>query len=460
LGLRAQLIFGLALSLLVVAVSVGVITLWSTGHSRAAEQLSQATAHGKSVALLLASAPRGAEADRLVSSLVRLPLALRLDLYDRMMRRVAHAALPGEAEAWVELARRALRTQEQQTRLAPNSEWIDVATPLPRHVGGACLLRVPLAPSGATALPTSYWVLMAVDGLLLLLFVGFIITRYVATPVEALQAAAARVAAGDLEVRLDERGAQEFASLAASFNRMTKSLVEQQRSLVRAERLASVGQLAAGVAHEIGNPLQGIIGLSDVLLLGELEDKPREVVARVQSEAGRIHQIVGQLLEYSRPVEGKKEPVDVSASVEQALALVRPQQHFRGVVVDGVKLLERCPPVAASNTRLVQVLVNLLLNAAHALNGEGRVVFSWREEGQRVSLHIANDGPPISCELRERVFVPFFTTKSPGQGTGLGLSVSQSIVESYGGTLSLADDDEHVLFIITLWKWQADAEGS
>ncbi|MFH1132432.1 MAG: ATP-binding protein, partial [Pseudomonadota bacterium] len=239
-------------------------------------------------------------------------------------------------------------------------------------------------------------------------------------------------------------------SLAKSFNTMAISLrekmnrVEEQRwHLVRSEKMASVGRLATGVAHEVGNPLQSIMGFADLLLSEKgIDNKTsRDFIGRIQSEANRIHRIIRELLDYSRPVTDVVEAIHLKGVVEQSVQLMRPQQRFREVVLDCEGLTE-LPAVYSNSQRLVQVIVNLLLNAADAMNGKGRVelkgYYSDANPNQ-VELHVSNDGPPIPPEDRERIFDPFFTTKNPGQGTGLGLAICQSIMESINGSLFLAD---------------------
>ncbi|MCC6748617.1 MAG: HAMP domain-containing protein [Deltaproteobacteria bacterium] len=468
-GLRAQLLGGLAVILLVATLSVGAITGWATRQQALAARLEQARVLGRGLgaaaAPLLDAGPSGAAALRRWATALAPTPAIRSVLVLDRGRRVR--AVVGErlgAAGSDALVRRALLTEQEQVQELEGAEpVVEVVTPLLGARGAIGVLRlvVPLGAEGPSW-PTLFWILMAVDSAVLMLFVGLVLSRYVARPVERLQRAAERVARGDLEVRLEEKGAYELTSLAASFNSMTGALrgqlarlEEQRQHLIRSEKLASIGRLAAGVAHEVGNPLQSIVGFTELLLARrELPEEQRDALGRIQAEAQRIHEIVRELLDYSRPVEEAVERTSLGAVVEQALALVGPQQRFRQVTVERVGL-ENLPFAAASASRLVQVLVNLLLNAADALDGRGRVRLEARlVGGGSIELRVSNDGPPIPPADRGRIFDPFFTTKSPGQGTGLGLAVSQSIVESFGGRLVLADEpDGETTFVMSLLVW-------
>ena len=259
------------------------------------------------------------------------------------------------------------------------------------------------------------------------------------------------------EPRIAEEGPKEFAALASAFNQMTVSLANQREQIIRTEKLASVGQLAAGVAHEIGNPLAAILGYVDILRAdaagkGEMPTAERQdALDRVKAETQRIHRIIRELLEFSRPSHEEPVATDPLRVVESSQALLAPQARFRDVrvVTTGG---ETWPQVLVSPGRLVQVLVNLLLNAADAMAGKGTIVVACQDADGKAVLTIADEGPGVAAENRRKIFDPFFTTKPVGQGTGLGLSVSRSIVESFGGTLELAPAvaGQGAKFVLTL----------
>ncbi|MGZ3440813.1 MAG: sensor histidine kinase [Polyangia bacterium] len=323
------------------------------------------------------------------------------------------------------------------------------------RVAGAVRVRMPAEAEIARALRGARLLLVGItlfDGGLVLLF-GALFIRRVVGPIEALSAAARRAADGDVELPplAPPATRDEIAHLVDDFNRMTVSLRRQREQMVAQEKLVTVGRLAAGVAHEVGNPLAAVLGYVDLLLHDEPPDGPRrEALERIRKETDRIRGIVADLLDYSRPMQGSVEAVQLADVVELALSLVRPQPRFTDVEVARA-LPPSLPPVAASQSRLVQVLLNLLLNAADAMDGRGRVAIEARTDGDAVELRVSDSGRGVAAADRAQIFDPFFTTKEPGQGTGLGLSISRSIVEAYGGTLTLAEArDAGATFVLRL----------
>ena len=324
---------------------------------------------------------------------------------------------------------------------------------------GAVRVRMPGDAEVARALHDARLLLVGVtlfDGGLVLLF-GALFIRRVVEPIEALSGAARLVADGQLDLPPLPRppSRDELAHLVDDFNRMTLSLRRQREQMVAQEKLATVGRLAAGVAHEIGNPLAAVLGYVDLLLHDEPPDGARrDTLERIRKETDRIRVIVAELLDYSRPVTGAVEAVRVGEAVEVALSLVEPQSRWKDVTVTRA-LPAELPAVAAAQSRLVQVLLNLLLNAADAMDGRGTVAVRARSDGDAVAIEVADSGPGVAAGDRALIFDPFFTTKEPGKGTGLGLSISRSIVEAYGGTLTLAASDQGASFVVRLPIWRA-----
>jgi signal transduction histidine kinase len=280
------------------------------------------------------------------------------------------------------------------------------------------------------------------------------------------------VAAGRRDALAEPRGAREVVRAARAFNAMTQELaareadlssrVEQleratrelraaQNQLVRSEKLAMVGRLSAGIAHEVGNPLAAIVGLTDVLKEGGLEEgEVRDFADRIGREAQRIHRTVRELLDYARAApersaDGEAEEGEVGDAVAQVVRLLGPQKAMRGVSF-AQQVQEGIPRVRVATDRLVQVLLNLVLNAVDAARGgeggsERAVAVTIRAavENGRVVLEVEDDGPGIAPEVRAKVFEPFFTTKPAGAGTGLGLAICAVIVEQAGGLISALD---------------------
>jgi signal transduction histidine kinase len=221
----------------------------------------------------------------------------------------------------------------------------------------------------------------------------------------------------------------------------TRSLKETQERLVRSERLASVGRLAAGLAHEIGNPIAAIIGLQDLLLAGGLERaEERDFLERMRRETERINRILRDLLQFARPGDEdptrETEPGDVATAVSDTVALMSPQRVAKEVEITA-HIAPALPAVALSREQLVQVLLNLLLNAAEACAAGGCVSVHASRLDDRVRLVVTDTGPGVDPAIVSRLFEPFVTTKEVGKGTGLGLAVCRGLVEGAGGTIQL-----------------------
>jgi len=302
-----------------------------------------------------------------------------------------------------------------------------------------------------------------VIGIALLVFAYFVMTRLVVRPIEEVSHAAGRVAAGSRKLEVGSSSAREIDELSQSLREMTARLVEEeqalrakveelqtakqklesaQESIVRSERLASVGRLAAGVAHEIGNPIAAILGFEELLLAGDVsEDEQRDFLIRMRSETERVSRVLRDLLDFARPV-GRTEEAPGFADVREALttvgALLKPQKRMGSLTMEIDPQLA-VGPVAISSERLQQVLLNLLLNAADAARSTIRV--TAEQARGRVRVHVADDGPGIAPSVRSRLFEPFVTTKEIGEGTGLGLAVCRGLVEAAGGTLGLGETD-------------------
>jgi len=307
------------------------------------------------------------------------------------------------------------------------------------------------------------------------IFIGFgryLVTRLVTEPMELLVGATQAVASGEMARRAPPGATQEFERLAESVNLMTERLLDVQGALVRAEKLASVGRLAAGVAHEIGNPLAAIGNYME--LLGRRGAAP-ELVAAIERETLRIDTIVRSLLDYARPRDAHREPLDLGAVAQRAVELLRSQGLLRQVTV-ALERADGLPLMLGDSAALEQVFVNLLLNAVDAAGDGGRIAVAasatrlgLASDAERrsadpdvgaaaartvrrssrhleaaadgtvaVQVVVGDSGPGVPEELSERVFDPFFTTKPPGKGTGLGLAIVQRIVHDHGGRVDVA----------------------
>ncbi len=342
---------------------------------------------------------------------------------------------------------------------------LDLAAAAAAVLALIAVVVLPLAAGGG--LTRSRLALLALAGAAGFVTVAaLLLFRAVAGPVDRMLSAAERLGAGEGGLPLlhppgEERGpglsraAVAFERLAAALGeergrlaakvaeleRANRDLADARESLLRSERLATVGRLASGIAHEVGNPLGAIAGYADLarnrLSAGRTADVG-DALERIAAEVQRIDAIVRDLLDFARPAPPALAPVDLGPTVDAAVRLARVQGRFRDVEVRRV-LPEGVPCVLADERRLSQLLLNLLLNAGDAMGGQGRVEISARTlpgAPERVEIAVEDTGPGIAPEHLGRVFDPFFTTKPPGRGTGLGLAVCHGIAASFGGEIS------------------------
>jgi signal transduction histidine kinase len=339
-------------------------------------------------------------------------------------------------------------------------------------LAGAALSLAVLTALVAQLLQPSYAVaglllMIVADVAVLFLFARYLLKKLVIRPLQQLIAVADELADGDLEARASPATTVELTQLGERFNRMTDRLLAARTELIRTEKLASIGRLATGVAHEVGNPLSAIGTYVEVL---RRRGADAEILASIERETDRIDRIVRSLMAYARPKGEEISAVDVASVVSTAVDLLTRQGVFEPptlarAVHPGV------PTVRGSAHGLEQVIVNLLLNAVDAAPlgtitvgaesmtywSDGRGDLSRRRTDAAsdplperhllprpkrpeipdgtagVLLWVSDSGPGVPKEDRERVFDPFYTTKEPGYGTGLGLAIVQSTIHEMGG---------------------------
>ena len=305
---------------------------------------------------------------------------------------------------------------------------------------------------------------LATLGFILIIGITYYEIRNITRPVAQMVAATQNIARGRFDQEVEAGSQGEIALLADSFNTMLKSLrqmkgdleewgrtlehkveertrelVAMQARVAQSERLASLGMLAAGVAHEINNPLGGILALTGLTLEDMKPDDPnRENLTEVLHQSQRCRDIVRGLLEFSRQSKMRAEPVDLNKVLQDTLGLISKQSAFFNVTI--VKDWDpQLPPVMADKSELQQVFMNILVNAAQAMGERGAITILTRRDAvdEGVEVLISDTGRGIPKEDIGRIFDPFFTTKSDGHGTGLGLSIAYGIITSHKGTISV-----------------------
>lgn len=478
--MRLQLLLALAGVILVAYVPLFFAIAQVTRMTALADRDDAARTLGRAVAAHVADV-RGYEPaalERVIAAHIGEQGAIGIVVYGPRGARIASAgetaAMPVPPEPYGENAARA--TSESGARA------LDIT--LPSGADGAVVVRVRAEDDRARTgqLVRGVALYMIVFAMLLLFFAYLTLTRAIVRPIERLARAADRVATGSPNLDLPSSGAREVVDLGSSVRAMaarllaeeqalrakvdeltktTKSLGETREQLAGSERLASVGRLAAGVAHEIGNPIAAIMGMHDLIADDLTDEETRaDFLRRMRKETERIHVVVRDLLDYARPEEAPSSvrvlDANVAEVVDDALNLVRPQKDFKQITttVDVPAELR----VALSPQRLTQVLLNLFLNAGAAMSGKGEVRVRASGTNETVRIEVEDSGPGIPPDMRQRVFDPFVTTKEVGAGTGLGLAVCRGIVEGAMGRISVdASVTNGARFVVELPRGSLDA---
>jgi two-component system NtrC family sensor kinase len=304
-------------------------------------------------------------------------------------------------------------------------------------------------------------------GFVLIIGITYVMIGNITRPLGEMVAATRKIRVGDFDQEVRLSSPDEIAQLADAFNAMLKSLRQGKSALeewgrtleekvkqrteelsamqvrvAQAERLASLGMLAAGVAHEVNNPLGAILTLTALTLEDMKEDDPnRGNLEEVVRQSARCRDIVKGLLAFSRQSKAEKELVDVNKILEETLALIDKQAQFFNV-----NIIRNCDPdlpaVMADQSQVQQVFMNILVNAAQAMDERGTITVVTRYEASAscIEVAISDTGRGIPPEQIDRIFDPFFTSKTSGEGTGLGLSIAYGIVTTHGGTISVKSE--------------------
>jgi signal transduction histidine kinase len=345
------------------------------------------------------------------------------------------------------------------------------------------------------------------QSIVLIIFGSFLLSRVLVKPIKDLVRLTQKISGGDFSQKIEVTAINEIGQLIGSFNRMVERLKENQESLenyleslestnkqlkqaqeelIRTEKLASIGRFAAGVAHEVGNPLGAILGYVSILQKEGIDhEESKDYLKRIEKEIDRISRIVRELLDFARPSKFEIKEVEVNKVIESALSLLSYQKNFKNIETQ-LDLQPNLPMIQGDDSQLSQVFINIILNAIDAMPNGGTLtiqtgthvvenldvdrlqgIYTRRRksdpmesdysrmrksdplaallkkfsEGDRlVKIRISDTGVGIKKEDLENIFDPFFTTKAPDKGTGLGLSISLRIVESLGGEIRVESE--------------------
>ena len=294
-----------------------------------------------------------------------------------------------------------------------------------------------------------YLVFSVITALLPNLLLVALIIRTISRPLQRLTEAAVTVAGGAYGTEVELRSNDEVGLLGASFNEMSRKMaadIERLRTLneqlVRAEKLATAGTLAAGVAHEVNNPLAAISSLVQMVQTRPaLDDATRENLRLVQTQIARISHVLRDLMDFARTRPPERQPLDLNQTVEASLRLAQFDKNFQKILVTK-DFATDLPLFQADAGQLQQVFLNLLLNARDALPEGGTLHVSTSQTARNVSVILCDNGPGIAPEHRAHIFDPFFTTKPAGTGTGLGLAVCYSLITAHGGNIEVRPNAE------------------
>ena len=419
------------LAVLVILIPVAVIITWTGRGSTYREETAQLRAEAR----LLASA--------VAVHLAFLPPDSGRRVIDEYLETIdlpagAEVAVAHEREGQVAFHRRGggapIEPIDAQVRVAGKSWTVKVG--LPSH----------LAWTRAMATFQQTILISGVATIVLLLLQGVFIRRWLPA-LRRLEVAADRVGSGDLTpppaIRMPSRELEHvqeaFREMVERLRRARESVESLQQQVIRQERLAAIGVLLSGIAHELNNPLQAISGFSEILQREpDLTPEVRADLALIQKESARASAIIRNLSRFSRQQTSKPAPVKLGDVVTSVVELRQRRLQEQGIALEVSE--EATRPAHAVFTELQQVMLNFLINAEQSLTaapvGARRIMIRTRDlENGQVHFEIEDTGAGVPAEHESKLFQPFFTTKPVGEGTGLGLSVSYGIVRSFGGTI-------------------------
>jgi len=311
------------------------------------------------------------------------------------------------------------------------------------------------------------FVAINIAGVLVSLIVSYFIAQRILVPIFMLVNASKAVTGGDLEANVEINTNDELEDLADSFNAMAQALKKRDEQLkefatqriMASERLALIGQLSANVAHELNNPLTGIVTFSHLILEEtECDDPHRTSIEKIVGQATRCRDIIRGLLDFSRQRKPNKTLSNINTVMNQCLSFVENQALFLNIEI--IKdFQEDLPMIIIDPSQIERVIMNMIINAAEAMDGSGELILATRSGpySEHIELEFKDTGQGVSIENLEKIFDPFFTTKDVGHGTGLGLAISYGVVKAHNGTISIESEvGKGTTFIVRLPVKAAD----
>jgi len=314
------------------------------------------------------------------------------------------------------------------------------------------------------------WIFLGITtlGMIVAFIISFWMGHTIIERMRILKQAAETIATGDLDYQLPHSKSSDFGVLDKAFNNMVRSLKDRDdrlkktlQQLTQTERLISLGQIAAGVAHEMNNPLGGILLYSNLVLEELPEDSPaRENMNKIVYQTNRCKEIVQNLLDFARTPSGEMMPLDINNVLWTSLSLVKDQSMFHDIEIE-TSFTEGLPEVNGDRSRLEQVFLNLFINASDSMAEGGKLMVATKlisrfpsdtsestemekicllASPHTIKITISDTGRGIDKAYQAHIFEPFFTTKDPGQGTGLGLSIAYGIVRKHDGFIDVESE--------------------
>jgi len=307
------------------------------------------------------------------------------------------------------------------------------------------------------------WVFVGITlaGAALTTIIALLVARQISMPIRNLLVASKQLANGNLDAKVEQASRDELGRLAYRFNKMADALRERderlkeftKRKIMESERLAIVGQLAANVAHELNNPLQGIVTYSSLLLEKDICDEPsRQNIEKIATQANRCREIIRSLLDFSRQKKPIKTLTNINALLRSCISLVENQAPFHNISIVQ-NLDESLPMIVVDPSQIERVFLNLIINAAEAMPTGGTLTLGtcFGIDAKTIEIEVKDTGHGITIENMQNIFNPFFTTKEIGHGVGLGLAISYGLVKEHNGEIVVESEyGQGATFIVSL----------